>query len=191
MKLSFSTNGWQGISWNEFVALAKDAGFHGIELHDPADPVFRGPDGPLAGRANNAAARQLFREGLQIPCVDSVCDLADASAMERNVEEIVATPGLDGRLATPLAGLLYHAGHLANRTRSAERLAAMLEDETGRKVEIIEFAGAWQRLPTAERTRLGGAYALLGVDAAEGADQLGQQAAHIEVAKSQLQRSAA
>ncbi|WP_426956434.1 type VI secretion system baseplate subunit TssG [Muricoccus radiodurans] len=81
----------------------------------------------------------------------------------------MATPGLDGRLVTPLAGLLYHAGHLASRTRSAERLAAMLEDETGRTVEIIEFAGAWQRLPTAERTRLGGAYARLGVDAAAGA----------------------
>ena len=25
MKLSFSTNGWQGISWSEFAALAKDA----------------------------------------------------------------------------------------------------------------------------------------------------------------------
>ena len=30
----------------------------------------------------------------------------------------------------------------------------------------------------------------VGVDAAEGADQLGQQAAHIEVAKSELRRSA-
>jgi hypothetical protein len=31
----------------------------------------------------------------------------------------------------------------------------------------------------------------VGVDAAEGADQLGQQAAHIEVANSELRRSAA
>jgi type VI secretion system protein ImpH len=80
----------------------------------------------------------------------------------------MATPGLDGRLATPLAGLLYHAGHLANRTRSAERLAALLEEETGRPVEIMEFAGGWQRLPATERSRLGGAYARLGVDAAAG-----------------------
>ncbi|WP_424134234.1 type VI secretion system baseplate subunit TssG [Roseomonas chloroacetimidivorans] len=80
----------------------------------------------------------------------------------------MATPGLDGRLATPLSGLLYHAGHLANRTRSAERLAALLEEETGRKVEIVEFVGGWQRVPPKERSRLGGAFAQLGVDAAAG-----------------------
>ncbi|WP_159349158.1 type VI secretion system baseplate subunit TssG [Roseomonas harenae] len=81
----------------------------------------------------------------------------------------MATPGLDGRLATPLSGLLYHAGHLANRTRSAERLAALLEEETGRPVEIVEFVGGWQRVPTPERSRLGGAFSQLGVDAAAGA----------------------
>ena len=53
MKLSFSTNGWQGISWSEFVALAKDAGFDGIELGDylfPRLTTIRQPVDRLAMR---------------------------------------------------------------------------------------------------------------------------------------------
>jgi type VI secretion system protein ImpH len=51
---------------------------------------------------------------------------------------------------------LYHAGHLASRSRSAARLAAMLEEETGSDVQLEEFAGRWVRLPPSERTRLAG-----------------------------------
>ena len=34
MKLSFSTNGWNGRTFPDFVALAKALGFSGLELHD-------------------------------------------------------------------------------------------------------------------------------------------------------------
>jgi len=66
----------------------------------------------------------------------------------------MATPGLDGRMAMPLDALLYHAGNLASRSRSAERLRGMLEAETERAVEIEEFAGGWMRLPPTEQTRM-------------------------------------
>jgi type VI secretion system protein ImpH len=86
----------------------------------------------------------------------------------------MGTPGLDGRLGLPIEDLLFHAGNLASRTRSAERLRAMLEAETGRRVEIEEFAGGFIRLPEAEQTRLPrgrgpGQHAILGVSAAAGA----------------------
>ena len=68
----------------------------------------------------------------------------------------MATPHLDGRLGLPLETLLFHAGNLAARTRSADRLQAMLEEETGGAVAIGEFAGGWLRLPPAEQTRLAG-----------------------------------
>lgn len=66
----------------------------------------------------------------------------------------MGTPHLEGRTRIPQAALLYHAGNLAARTRSAERLRAMLEAETGLRVEIEEFAGGYIRLPEEERTRL-------------------------------------
>lgn len=97
----------------------------------------------------------------------------------RHVEQILAaavglgTPHLADALATPLQALLFHAGGLAARARSAERLRGMLSEETGGDVRIIEFAGGWVRLPLAEQTRLAatgqpGRHVQLGVDAALG-----------------------
>lgn len=86
----------------------------------------------------------------------------------------LGTRGLAERLATPLPALLYHAGALAARSGSAERLRGMLSEETGGSVRIIEFAGGWIRLPPTEQTRLSGrlgagAQARLGQDAVVGA----------------------
>lgn len=86
----------------------------------------------------------------------------------------LGTPGLVQRLATPLPALLYHAGALASRSRSAERLRGLLSEETGTPVEVVEFAGGWIRLPPSEQSRLpargrAGAHGRLGVDAALGA----------------------
>lgn len=68
----------------------------------------------------------------------------------------MGTHGLDGRMPLPMPTLLYHAGNLASRSRSTERLRAMLEEEAGSRVSIEEFAGAWVRLPPSEQTRIAG-----------------------------------
>ena len=97
----------------------------------------------------------------------------------RHAEQVQAaavglgTPHLASALATPLPAVLYHAGGLAARSRSVERLRGMLSEETGADVRIIEFAGSWVRLPPAEQSRLAapglpGRYVQLGVDAALG-----------------------
>lgn len=93
----------------------------------------------------------------------------------------MATPHLDGRMPLPKETLLYHAGNLAARSRSAERLRAMLEAETGRRVEIEEFAGGFIRLPGSEQTRLprgrgSPQHAVLGVSAVAGAQVWDPQA---------------
>jgi type VI secretion system protein ImpH len=85
----------------------------------------------------------------------------------------LGTPHLASALATPLPAVLYHAGGLAARSRSAERLRGMLCEETGADVQIVEFAGGWVRLPPSEQSRLAapgqpGRYVQLGVDAALG-----------------------
>lgn len=100
----------------------------------------------------------------------------------------LATPHFEGRLGLPLPTLLYHAGNLAARSRSAARLQAMLEEETGVTVEITEFAGGWIRLPPSERTRLAGGgryrgaagqHATLGQGAMIGAETWDSQARFI------------
>jgi len=91
----------------------------------------------------------------------------------------MGTPSLVGRVAVPLPSLRFHAGHLAARTRSAERLRALLAEETGSAVEIVEFAGGWLRLPPSEQSRMGLAHYRLGVDAAIGAQVWDPQARFI------------
>ncbi|BDG73391.1 type VI secretion system baseplate subunit TssG [Roseomonas fluvialis] len=96
----------------------------------------------------------------------------------------MATGHLDGRMRVQRDDLLYHAGNLASRTRSAERLRAMLQAETGRRVEIEEFAGGYIRLPESEQTRMprGRAapqHCALGVSATAGAQVWDAQARFI------------
>lgn len=93
----------------------------------------------------------------------------------------MGTPHLDGRMRVPVEALLFHAGNLAARTRSAERLRAMLEAETGLAVQVREFAGGYIRLPEDERTRMPkgrGApqHCALGVSATAGAQVWDPQA---------------
>jgi type VI secretion system protein ImpH len=101
------------------------------------------------------------------------------AAAERVLEAAVGlgTPGLLPRAGAAHEDLLFYAGHLGNRTGSAERLEAMLEQEAGTAVELVPFTGRWSPLPAAERTRLGhttlgaerGQHSGLGTGAALGA----------------------
>jgi type VI secretion system protein ImpH len=75
------------------------------------------------------------------------------------------------RLAAGRAPLLHYCGLFAERTRSAERLAALATDWLGRKVEVVQFAGGWLTLPPTEQTRLVGGRGL------GGWNQLGRDAA--------------
>jgi len=80
------------------------------------------------------------------------------------------TPNTAERFAGGADPLLHYAGLFAIRPRSAERLSAMLSDWLGMKVEIVEFAGAWLRLPQDQQSRIGanGSFCELGVNAAVG-----------------------
>jgi type VI secretion system protein ImpH len=84
-----------------------------------------------------------------------------------------ATPHLVSRLRVGSDPLLHYAGLFATRPRSAEKLAALVSDWLGRKVEIVQFAGAWLELPPDQRSSLArgrhpGRWNGLGVDAAIG-----------------------
>ena len=84
-----------------------------------------------------------------------------------------ATPHLVQRLAVGVEPLLHYSGHFSTRPRSAERLTALLSDWLGRKVEVVQFAGAWLPLPPDQCTSLArgrypGAWNRLAIDAAIG-----------------------
>lgn len=84
-----------------------------------------------------------------------------------------ATPRLTPRLAIGTEPLLHYSGFFAGHPRSAERLGALTSDWLGRKVEVVQFVGAWLPLAPDQRSsfavgRRPGAFNSLGVDAAIG-----------------------
>lgn len=84
-----------------------------------------------------------------------------------------ATGHLRGRLAAGTDPLLHYAGLLTMRPRSADRLAALASDWLGRRVEVVQFAGAWLTLGPDQQTsmpigRRAGQFNQLGVNAAAG-----------------------
>ena len=80
MKLSFSTRGWPGLTWEEMLDTALDMGFSGVEVYNlpKFDPLLeRG--GPFHKYQCAATVRQLRDKKLSIPCFDTSCDLSSDS----------------------------------------------------------------------------------------------------------------
>jgi type VI secretion system protein ImpH len=95
------------------------------------------------------------------------------------------TAHLAERLAAGGPDLLRHySGFFAARPRSTDRLQSMVSDYLGRKVEIIEFAGAWLDVPPDSQSRMpkgrvAGSFNALGVNCAIGTRAWDQQARFI------------
>jgi type VI secretion system protein ImpH len=104
--------------------------------------------------------------------------IADAPGAGQVTEALLAftgyaTPHLVPRVKIGSDPLLHYAGLFASRPRSAEKLTALVSDWLGRKVEVMQFAGAWLELPPDQRSSLArgrhpGRWNRLGMDAAAG-----------------------
>ena len=94
MKLSFSTRGWQHLSWDELLVSAEESGMNGIELYD----LFKRED--LIDRAcpfdryrAATTVRQLREKNMAIPCLDSSIDLAMPETTLKDVKWLLETAG--------------------------------------------------------------------------------------------------
>lgn len=101
MKYSFLTKGWHNNTFDEFCAIAKDLKFKGIELHNIHNRLFTDKDGEFHDYAAAKTVRKLFEMKLQIPCIDTICNLADASKEEDNIKEIEACIDIASNLKIP------------------------------------------------------------------------------------------
>ncbi len=88
MKLAFSTKGWHGVSWEEFVFDAHDLGFDGIEIHNLRAPEFSRKGCPADLKTAHATYRDLFDKKLSVPCIDTTFDMTDGADTEGKVDEI-------------------------------------------------------------------------------------------------------
>lgn len=99
MKLSFSTRGWEGCSWDEWLNTAMDMRFGGIEVYNAhKNPALFEKGGPFHKYGISAAVRALNEKKLCIPCLDSSCDLSLGQ-----VDEMRSLIALAGDLRVPCA----------------------------------------------------------------------------------------
>ncbi len=80
----------------------------------------------------------------------------------------MAPAAVHGRDTVPDLAKFFHVGTFIRPTRNAEGLRAILRQFFGVPVQVEQFVGHWLELQPAERTRLGGEGAVLGVAAVAG-----------------------
>ena len=77
MKLSFSTRGWPGFSFDEMLEVATDMGFGGIEVYNlPKFESLTCRGGPFHKYNTAATVRRLRDMQISIPCFDSSLDIS-------------------------------------------------------------------------------------------------------------------
>ena len=101
MKLSFSTKGWHDSSFDEFCSLAVNLGFDGVELHNIHNKLFTDKDGAFHDYTAAATLRNLYVKKLTIPCIDAICDVADASKAAEAEEEVLKCVEIAKNLKIP------------------------------------------------------------------------------------------
>ena len=87
MKLSFSTKGWHGISFEEFCDIAEALKFKGIELHNINSSMFTDKTGAFQDYSAASTLRLLYDKKLAIPCIDIISDISLTEEADKALEE--------------------------------------------------------------------------------------------------------
>ncbi len=85
MKLSFSTNRWQGFEFSDFIRIARDYRFTGIEIHDIKT---------VGSEAFSRIYHSLVENRLSVSCIDTVRPLGDDESVEEVLDCIYAASKL-------------------------------------------------------------------------------------------------
>ncbi|MDO4381203.1 MAG: AMP-binding protein, partial [Clostridia bacterium] len=91
MRLSFSTRGWKGYEWQDFVSAAEELGFEGIELNNFAGSEFTEKNGPFHKYNSASTMRNLFDKGISLVCSDTGVDIScdDIDETIAKIEEYI------------------------------------------------------------------------------------------------------
>jgi len=138
MKLSFSTKGWHGRTFEDFCRAAETMHFSGIEVHNHTKSEF---SALTPGRAASTI-RSMYEHKLTIPCLDSVCDIADRTREAENLSEITGCVHAARTLRIPYVRVHAYSHADADTDAVAALLARVMEvAEADRVTVLIETAG--------------------------------------------------
>jgi len=147
MKLSFSTKGWHGYSFDDFCRVAEELRFSGIELHNIKKSSFAGNGvAPFAPESATATVRSMIDRSVTVPCIDSICDISDASKMEENCAEIedCITTAHNLRIPYVRVHTYEHSAEGCDLEKIAECLERMVDFAEEKRVTLlIETVGVF------------------------------------------------
>ena len=90
MKLSFSTRGWPGLSFEEMLDVALEMGFSGVEVYNrPCHDSLIERGGPFHKYNTAATARTLREKQLSIPCFDTSLDISSDKGAASVAAELI------------------------------------------------------------------------------------------------------
>ena len=106
MKLAFSTLGCPDFDWSDIYSMAKDLGFHGIEIRGIGEETNVVKTRPFSAEKVDKTIEKLRSLKLEIPCLSTGCCLKFADKREENIAEITAHADLAAKLNTPYIRIL-------------------------------------------------------------------------------------
>ena len=90
MKLSFSTRGWPGLTFDEMLETAQDMGFSGVEVYNLQDfTVLTDKGGPFHKYNTAATVRGLREKQISIPCFDTSLDISAGEAVLDSIRALM------------------------------------------------------------------------------------------------------
>ena len=137
MKLSFSTNRWNNYDFDQFIDIAAEYRFQGIEIHD-----VRAVYDPTEPGKTTALYRRLLENRLLISCIDLLADMAGDQAAALN--ELSQALEAAKRLHAPYIRVKTTQTDENAQERVRQFLAAALPlAERGDKTLLVETVGPY------------------------------------------------
>ncbi len=137
MKLSFSIQNWNQISWSEFCTTAAEVKLYGLEIYDVTGAMFKGKDSPSNPEMAAAARRSLIRQGLHVSCIDTAGDFTGKGFLDEFREALRAAVNL----GIPYIGIHTTFGSIDACSQRIRELLEILGDAAA--VILVESSGAY------------------------------------------------
>ena len=133
MKLSFSTNRWNGFSLTDFLDLGKEYHFSGVEIHDASKFT---PNLPFA-------YQKTAEYRMEIPCIDLMGDIAIAADHEKNLAELSMALAAACKLHAAYIRIKASAAEGADESVRAFVAAALPEAASAGVTLLVETVGLY------------------------------------------------
>ena len=117
MNLAFSTKFHRVSSFADFIKIADELRYEGIEIHDIKADAFSGKASPFNPDMASVTKRTLINAKKAIACIDVDCNVADKASAEENMQKIeTAAPMVKMMFFMVICGYFFSSSIIALAT---------------------------------------------------------------------------